>query len=112
MTVAQPAAAPHRRDRTEAFARLRKRRRPWWILVLLAVLIAAGVERSSAPSARPSPPEPARITAEPIRTGRSIRPAKDGALARTTIPIATGTRTIANTSRTFTNCRLTVSSRS
>ncbi len=43
MTVAQPAAAPHRRDRTEAFARLRKRRRPWWILVLLAVLIAAGV---------------------------------------------------------------------
>ena len=40
------------------------------------------------------------MTADPMRTGRSIRLAKPGARALTSIPIATGTSTIANTLRT------------
>ena len=39
----------------------------------------------------------ARITAEPIRTGLSIRRAKSGAWALTSMPMPTGSRISANT---------------
>jgi hypothetical protein len=53
----------------------------------------------------------ARITAEPIRTGRSALAATAGRAARTAIPSTTGTRTIANTSTTSTNGSRTSSCR-
>jgi hypothetical protein len=43
-------------------------------------------------------------TADAIRTGLSMRSAKPGALARTSIPIATGTRTTAKTCSSFEAC--------
>lgn len=43
MTDAQPSPVLHRRDRTDALGRLRGRRRPWWLVVVLAGIVAAGV---------------------------------------------------------------------
>ena len=54
----------------------------------------------------------ASTTAEPIRTGRSMRAAKPGFLLRTSIPMTTGIRTIANTLTTSANGTDTESPRS
>ena len=54
----------------------------------------------------------ASTTAEPIRTGRSIRAANRGLRARTSIPIPTGTRMIAKTLTTSVNGTDTESLRS
>jgi hypothetical protein len=64
------------------------------------VLIAAGVERSSAPSARPSTPEADRITAEPI-TARAT-PASDQDAAPSPISACPPVKAIADAARPIT----------
>ncbi len=55
---------------------------------------------------------PARMTADPMRTGLSMRAAKSCRRALTSMPRRTGRSTIANTSTTLPNCSATESSRS
>ena len=50
------------------------------------------------------------MTADPILTGWSMRPANDGRRDRTSMPSSTGTSTTASTSTTLPNCSETESS--
>ena len=102
VAIDSPSVTVNMRGTTYPMVRLRMQKRD------VIPANEAKLSRSSSRLLRTAPMiTTARMIAEPIRTGLSIRTANAGRQRRTSIPMNTGMSTMAKTSRVFWNCRPT-----